>query len=300
MGPVEIFLENRQALPSLQAYGYASDNFIFNWYGEGEPVRAGCKYSKGAEEEYLLLAEAYPGKPEISGVDSEKTGRARLLYGRVPKFPVAEEPIKNCCTHLSWARGRKVFTLINLKRQAPKTPKSLRELPGLYTYPDSKNDWQLKNLFKVISKKNPPLTCHALFDSMHYLPDSAKGWRLVTAFLCYENAGNGTQPLVRAQGNYERGGKYLNLVLRLGNKNLREILAQYRIVSRTEIGGEPAMVAENGHFLSLLHLNERAGFLLEASNNETTREWDGYRAAMKGLMAGAMRKLKKGAHQCQG
>jgi len=298
MGLKEKFLESLKLLPDLKNKYFPGD-FFFNFYGNSQPVRIGCRYSssslaeKDNGENYLVILEIFNENPRVEFLDSEKNGDLEIIYGHIPEFPLTKKYLNEYCNFASILRENVIYTIINLKKSSREI-REFDDLPGLYSLLDAKKDKKLKNFLRRLLDEKKSIKSLPIFEFLDYLPEKSEDWRLVTFFCYYLNREvNGENHLIsNIQGNYEKEGRYLNLVLRFiykmseGKVNIEEEGIE------ENLGDIKIKRKKAGNILNISHFNKRENFTVITSNNETTLEFERYEKDMKNLLLAALKKLK--------
>ncbi len=292
----DVFSEYIKLLPDLRNKYFPGD-FFFNFYGKNSPVRIGCRYSdasleKGMENEnYLVIIETFKEKPEPEFFDSEKIKGNNILYGYIPKFPLAKKYLDENCNFASVTKENKIITFINLKKSEVN---DFDDLPGLYSFFDAKKDKNLMNFLTKFLAEEKKIEFLPIFDFIEYLPEKAGEWKLTTFFCFYLNQeADGKNHLIsNIQGNYEKKGKYLNLALRFIYK-----MSEGKI--SIELNGieeklENIKIKKNktGNNLNLSYYNKKENFTAMATNNETTPKFEEYENELRNLLLATAVKLK--------
>jgi len=291
----ERFLKYLKFLPDLRNEYFPGD-FFFNFYGENNPVRIGCRYSDAnlgneENESYLVIVEIFKEKPKIEFFDSEKNRDLEIIYGHIPKFHLMEKYLNKNCNFISVIKENKIITVINLKKS--REAKDFNDLPGLYSFLDAKKDENLKKFILKFVSKNNSIKPLPIFDFIDYLPEKFGDWKLTTFFCFYlSQIIDGKNHLIsNIQGNYKKDKEYLNLTLRFIYK-----------MSEGKINIEPEGIEENfgdikikrkktGNILNISYFDKKENFNVIISNNETTPEFEKYEKDIRGLLLVTLEKL---------
>ncbi len=292
----EKFIGYLKFLPDLRN-NYFPGDFFFNFYGNNNPIRIGCRYSDASlgekeDENYFVIVEIFEGKPKIEFFDSEKIREIELLYGYIPEFPLMKKYVNENCNFISVIRENIIFTIINLKKS--EEAKDFDDLPGLYSFSDAKRDENLKNFLMRFLAEKKKIEFLPIFEFPKYLPYESGNWKLVTFFCSYLNQEvEGKNHLIsNIQGNYAKEGKYLNLVLRFIYKMSEGKISIEQEGIEENLGKIKIKKSKTEGILNLSYYNKKENFSIITSNNETTLESEKYENDLKNLLLTAIEKLK--------
>ena len=204
-------------VPERRDTGYYHGELFYSCEPNRESVYIGClmyditkeEKSTGYSNGYLYIIEEFKEPVPLSkSTFTKKYNKTQnciggdIYTGYIPSIDTAKKYIKKGCSFLSWIKGTRIFTLINLSF----APTSYDHLPGICNeFLNKEIDPKLITLAEYILKSAPSTKQAYLFEGIQLLKKNIGRFSLVTIYnkICETEHENDMYMIIRFEGIYK-------------------------------------------------------------------------------------------------